>query len=189
MFYSLKGIVERISVDFVVLNVSGISYKVIIPTSDITKYEIGVEKLIFTHFYINSNYETFLFGFVEETTIEIFKLLISVSGVGPKTAIGILSFLTKEDLISAIRNSDAKLFEKVKGLGKKTSLKIIVELSSKFGKLEDVDLGILNTSDIELVDSLVSMGFDKKKVGDVLSSLDKNLSEDNKIKAIIKQLK
>ena len=188
MFYSIKGIIEKISIDYVIVSCGGISYKVLIPTSDIEKYEVGKEQLIFTHFYINSNYETFLFGFAAESTIELFKLLISVSGVGPKTAISILSFLTKEDLITAIKNSDAKAFEKVKGLGKKTSLKIIVDLSSKFGRLEEVDLGILNSLDVEIVDSLTSMGFDKRKVSEALSLIDKNLSEDAKIKEIIKKL-
>lgn len=189
MFYSLNGIITKIYIDFAVVNVSGVGYKIYLSTGDLLKLEINKEFLIFTHFYINSNYETFIFGFLDENSIELFKLLISVSGIGPKTALNVLSFLTREEIINGVKNSDANIFLKVKGLGKKSSLKIIVELSNKFGNIDDISLPNFSNKDLEIVESLAGVGYDKRKIEEIILSLDPNLSEDQKVKQIINKLK
>lgn len=189
MFYSLSGIITKIYIDFVVVNVSGVGYKVYLSTGDLLKLELNKEFLIYTHFYINSNYETHLFGFLDENSMELFKLLISVSGVGSKTALNVLSFLTREEIINGVKNSDANTFLKVKGLGKKSSLKIIVELSNKFGDINNVNLPNFSNKDLEIVESLASVGYDKRKIEEIILSLDSALSEDQKVKQIINKLK
>lgn len=189
MIYSLFGEVKKISVDYLVLNVVGVGYKVFMPTNDLTQINLNDVKNIFTYFYINSNYETYLFGFLEESNLELFKLLVSVSGVGPKTGLNVLSVLSKEEIINGIKNSDSNLFTKVKGLGKKTGLKIIVELSNKFGSLDNINLPSFNSGDIEIVESLAAMGYEKSKIERVLSSIEHSLSEDAKVKKILAELK
>ena len=189
MFYSLSGIITKIYIDYAVINVNGVSYKVYLSTGDLLKLELDKEFLIYTHFYINSNYETHLFGFLDENSIELFRLLISVSGVGPRTALNVLSFLTRDEIITGVKNSDANIFLKVRGLGKKSSLKIIVELSNKFGNINDINLPNFSNKDLEIVESLASVGYDKRKIEQIILSLDTTLSEDQKVKQIINKLK
>lgn len=115
-----------------------------------------------------------LYGFTTLNDKELFKLLISVSGVGPATALAILN-KGSQQIIAAIQNADVSFFTSVKRVGKKAGQKIIIELKSKLGGIKDLDLTPLNQAQSDMFDALISMGFAESQVTEAIKSL--NLEE------------
>ena len=117
-----------------------------------------------------------LFGFDNWEEVDLFKMLISVSGVGPKTAAGIIGGTESLAIIKAIGNADVSFFEKIKGIGKKTAQRIIIDLKSKIGGLGELDLSRDEKQiDDDLVLSLKHLGFDRKEIDRVTGKLPKEL--------------
>jgi len=123
-----------------------------------------------------------LFGFENKNEKDFFKLLLTVPGVGPKTAYNIISLSNVDEIIDATRKNDLNYFTKIPGLGKKTGLKIILELSQKLKtefKFQDT---VLSEDDKTVVDALVSLGYKVQEAKTLISGLPKNLSVEQRIK-------
>ena len=120
-----------------------------------------------------SENEIALYGFENWDDVNLFKMLISVSGVGPKTGAQILAGTKSDLIIKAIGDADVDFFQKIKGIGKKTAQRIIIDLKSKIGGLGELDLTKDDEKDFEndLVLSLKQLGFDKKEIEKVTSKL------------------
>ena len=136
MFEYIKGTVEYVYENGIVIDNNGIGYDIKVPTSVTTMYsQIGETAKIYTYLYVREDIVA-LYGFESKECQEMFKLLITVSGIGPKAAISILSVLSLADLKFAILSDDSKSIAKAQGVGAKTASKLVLELKDKV-KLED----------------------------------------------------
>lgn len=129
MIASVRGRVIARGADHVVVETSGVGYKVFVP-----RHPSGDEVLLHTHQVVREDGQ-FLFGFDTREELALFELLISVSGVGPKAAIAILSVARPVDVAAAIAAGDAAALAKAPGVGKKTAERLIVDLRSKVGRV------------------------------------------------------
>jgi len=175
MIASLCGRVKNILENQIILEVSGVGYLVNIGNKLITKLDDGQEIDLYTYQSVSEN-DISLFGFESFEEVKLFKMLISVSGVGPKTGAQILSKTESDLVIKAISNADVKFFEKIKGLGKKTAQRIIIDLKSKVGGIKDLDL---NQEEIDKEDdlylSLKQLGFERREIEKIMSKLPKEI--------------
>lgn len=131
----LKGELTEIKESYVVIEVGNIGYEVALPSSAILELPgKGSTVKLYTYLHVRED-AIGLFGFLTKDDLEMFKLLITVNGIGPRGALGILSFITADDIRFAVLAEDAKTIAKAPGIGNKTASKLILELKDKF-KLE-----------------------------------------------------
>ena len=136
----LRGTIDCICEDRVLIDVNGVGYNVYMSASSIgSRIFLGDEVKLYTHMSVREDSMT-LFGFLSAEELGFFKMLIGVNGVGPKFALGLLSTFTTADLKVAILSMDAKTIAKAPGIGMKSAQKIILELKDKIS-LEDIALG------------------------------------------------
>ena len=134
MIRFIHGILREVKEDMLVIEAGGLGYGVRIPASVFDKApKTGEEILLHTYFSVREDSQE-LFGFWEERDRDFFIKLLSVSGIGPKTALGILSCMSREELILAIISNDSKKIQQAPGLGKKSAERLIVELRDKVPK-------------------------------------------------------
>ena len=186
MIYYLCGKLTKKEIQYVVIDIHGIGYKVVIAFSDFEKISnVGSQIKLFIHHHLRENEET-LWGFLEEKSLAMFELLISISGVGPKAAITILSRAQAEKIENAILQSDAALFSSIPGIGAKTANRIIVDLKGKVSPDELAKMSDQNPQNIEIIDALQSLGYQKKDATIAVQNIPKNLqSSEEKIKAAL----
>lgn len=176
MISSLKGKIEKISGGNLEIEIGGVGYLVFAPSlvKNLTD-KIGQEVKIYTFMSVSEN-DISLFGFENWDEVNIFKMLISVSGVGPKTGAQILADTKSDLIIKAIGDANVDFFQKIKGIGKKTAQRIIIDLKSKIGGLGELDLASdTEKNQDELWMSLKQLGFDKKEIEKVTKKLPNNL--------------
>lgn len=138
MIAYLNGILAVKDIARVVVECGGVGYEAAIPLSTFDRLPAAGERVkLFTHHEVREDAQL-LFGFATERERDIFELIITVSGVGPKIALGILSGLTVADLQVAISSGDAKRLSAVKGVGKKTAERLVVELRDKINPIEAI---------------------------------------------------
>ncbi len=151
MIYSLTGKVLRLDDNTVVVDTGGMAFEV--TCSSFTAYELGSKneiQTILTYLQVRED-AMCLFGFASSKEKTIFNDLIQVSGVGPKMAITILSGLPIDDLVRAITSSDVKVLSSIKGLGKKTAERVVLELNTKFGGTDALESLISNDANLSQV--------------------------------------
>ena len=159
MIRFIHGILREVKEDMLVIEAGGLGYGVRIPASVFDKApKTGEEILLHTYFSVREDSQE-LFGFWEERDRDFFIKLLSVSGIGPKTALGILSCMSREELILAIISNDSKKIQKAPGLGKKSAERLIVELRDKVPKEEAVVTTTASVAVEEAVEALVSLGY------------------------------
>lgn len=137
MFYSIKGTLALCEPGFAVIDCGGVGYQLTVSTTtyDAVADKIGEEVLLFTHLQVREDaFE--LYGFETRAELSAFRLLISVSGVGPKAATSILSLFTPDRFAYAVATEDAKALSKANGIGAKTAARIVLELKDKISKNE-----------------------------------------------------
>jgi Holliday junction DNA helicase RuvA len=132
MIEFVKGTVEYRESDYVAINVNGLGYQVFVPNP--FRFEEGEEVYLSTHFVVREDAQL-LYGFPTRSERDLFRLLLEVSGVGPKAALAMLSGMTPKQLISAIQLEDLKTLTKLPGVGKKTAQRLILDLKDKLKKL------------------------------------------------------
>jgi len=155
----LKGKVELLKRPFVIIDVNGVGYKVLVPETIYAKLSLGEVLKIFTYTYVRED-ALDLFGFLEAEDLGLFESLLTVSGIGPKTALNIFSFGERKDIIEAIIKGDVTFFTSVPRLGTKNAQKIIIELKNKMGAGSDIDLsGKDLLENAEVVQALKNFGF------------------------------
>ena len=191
MIGHLKGKIISKSPPEVLLEVQGIGYEVLCPMSTIYELDnLSDDVLLFTHLSIKEDAHT-LFGFITKDEKNVFRELIRVNGVGPKVALAILSNLSVHSLVECISTEDADLLAKTPGIGKKTALKLIVELKDRLSKLNLVG-SIANSSEIkqnsnpnskQAIEALQSLGFKAKEANRMVSKIeDQKLSTEQLIR-------
>jgi len=176
MISSLKGNISRIFGNYIEVDVSGVGYMVYVGNNFLKKHNEGEELKINTYMAVSEN-DMNLYGFDSFEELDLFKMLITVSGVGPKTAAQILGQTNSLEVIKAIGEANVDFFKKIKGIGLKTAQRIIVDLKSKIGGLGELNLkDEINESD-DLVMSLQQLGFEKKEIEDVTKKMPVDLIE------------
>jgi len=173
--------------NYVILDVNGVGYKVFVLDRLINKIETGQELEVFIY---NQVAETALdlYGFFSQEELGFFEILLSISGVGPKSALNILQKAKVEDLRAAANSGNADILSKVSGIGPKTAQKIVAGLQNKIGGLSITGDGrIENDSISEALEALIGLGYSASQARDALSHVK---SEDigDKIKDALKIL-
>ena len=193
MISFLKGNKVEIDVSKVVIDVNGVGYKVNISLRTFSKIKDLKNLHIHTHLHVKEDAHT-LYGFYNKRERNTFLSLISISGVGPSTAIVILSSLSADELKLAILNSDVNKIKSVKGIGLKTAERIILELKDKINidEIEDIKLSnnIGNTIRDEALSALSSLGISKNVVEHHIDSIleaNKDINLEDLIKEILKR--
>jgi Holliday junction DNA helicase RuvA len=184
--YLIGNVVEIDEKSITVLSNAGIGYEVFVNLNDLVK--IQKSQNITLHIYSHIREDCFnLFGFINIKDKKFFEKLISVSGVGTKTALSILSITNTDNIIKAIESKNIELFPKVPGLGKKTMEKIILELNGKFANYISTDTQISNNlKDARL--ALEALGYNNKDIYNCTSEIQADLDMNTIIKNALKIL-
>lgn len=171
----------------VVVDCNGVGYLLHISLNTFSALPNDENVVLYTHLSIREDAHT-LFGFINKTEREVFKLLISVSGVGPSIARTMCSSMTSEEIQNAIASENVRVIQSVKGIGAKTAQRVIVDLKDKILKTFDIDEVSLNTSNTnkdEALSALEVLGFARKQSEKVVSSILKE-NPDASVERLIK---
>lgn len=186
MISTVRGTITGQSAGGVVVDVGGVGLSVLVPTRTLRVLRIGEDTQLFTAFVVRED-DMSLYGFAVEEDRQVFDLLRSVNGVGPKSALGVLSEMTAGDIAHAITREDDKAFTAVSGIGPKTGKLIVVSLGGKIAHLAGAEKSSPDTGDKSLghaarhdiVTALMGLGWSEKVAGqavdEVVSSIDGDL--------------
>lgn len=170
-----------------ILQVNGVGYGVHVATKHLSSWSEGEEITLWIHTNVAET-TLELFGFPNKDEKRLFLLLLQVSGVGPKTALQLCA-LGGEQISTAVREGEVRFFSQVPRVGKKLAQKIIIELASKLGSLEELQLGTLDADHATLLEAMLSLGYDEHVVYDVVSKTDmSNISVEQALKQTIQIL-
>lgn len=187
MIAYLTGLVFDKNNKSIILLVNQVGYEVFLNTKDLDGIIVGQEAKLFTHTHVKEDILC-LYGFLDKEQLEFFQQLISVSGVGPKSASNILSLAPLNDLKRAITSGDPSLLQQVAGIGKKTAERLVLELKEKIisNLSEEPRFGLVG--DQQLISALLSLGYKEKEIREAVqaSVLEGDLG--NKVKTILKFL-
>lgn len=203
MFYYLKGALVHLENGLAVLDVGGVGYKLTVSgtTYDAMPANRSVSApptvCLYTHMAVRED-DVELFGFATQEELASFKLLISVSGIGPKAAMSILTLLSPEKFALAVCTEDKKTIARANGIGPKTAARVILELKDKLMKETDLSSPVAPSASpmagasrgklSEAVDALVVLGYSRAEASAVLSGLDASLELEELIRAALKKL-
>jgi Holliday junction DNA helicase RuvA len=170
MISTLSGTIRSLSQDKLVIEVGGVGLSVLINPPTSMGLTLGAQTTLYTSLVVREDSLT-LFGFLSEEIRNLFELVQTVSGVGPKVALSIMGALTPEDLARAISQEDTSAIERVPGIGKKGAQRMILELK---GKLSDLSSGATYKGHLppwreQLLSALVSLGFSPKESDSAIS--------------------
>ena len=192
MIEFLSGKIVRKKPEYLIIDVNGIGYKLNISINSYDQINLNKNIKILTYFSVSENNQE-LYGFINNEERELFLLLISVSGIGPKTAINMLSAVTPNDFKNRLIAGEVKMLTSLPGIGPKTARRIIVELKDKFVDVSKNELPIeTNSQNSDAFYALKSLGFHPKVINEAINkvvSLNKKISTEELIKQSLKILK
>ncbi len=194
----LKGKIFKIGEQSLLLDVCGVGYEVFMPSLELSALKENEDLIVYTYHHQKEDMVA-LFGFRKEKTKRLFELLTSVSGLGPKTTLGILSHINEEDLISAIVSGDTCTLVKIPGIGNKTAGRVVLELQDKLeniygsvGGTKDESFGLSDKGIVADAESaLTFLGYGKKEISEVIRKLvkkNKDYTLDGLIRDALKEL-
>ena len=191
MISSLHGKIESLGSDQAIINVGGIGFQVYMPTTTLTTLGIpGDDVNVFTHLHLRED-NVALYGFISTEELWLFETLISVSGLGPRLALSMLSSLNTEQITTAIATSSIEMLEMIPGIGKKVANRIILELKDKIGAgwiaTPTTELARENT---DVLAALTSLGYSAAEATKAITNLpiDTNLDLEEKIRIALQYL-
>lgn len=188
MIGMLTGTVALKTTTYLLLNLHGVGYKVLVPIPVLSRLVLNEEATLYTHTHVREDLLE-LYGFSSLEDLRLFEYLIGVSGVGCKSALGIFSNGNRGEIVNAVITGDVSFFTSVPRLGKKNAQKIIIELKNKLGGVDDLDLSSESAEDSEAISALVTFGFTPREADSALRSLNgeaKTIEE--KVKLALKYL-
>ncbi|AJQ27837.1 Holliday junction branch migration protein RuvA [Pelosinus fermentans] len=178
----VRGTVSHLAVDHCFIDVQGIGYRVFIAQSTRQKITIAAVVSLFTYMYVRED-ALMLYGFYTQDEYDLFLQLTSISGIGPKVAMGILSAIDPQQFRLAISQKNIGILTKLPGVGKKTAERVILELKDKIGLITENDLnedyisGVsVSTGDVieEVLQALLALGYNQNEIMPVLKKIEKN---------------
>ncbi|MFC4268278.1 MULTISPECIES: Holliday junction branch migration protein RuvA [Polaribacter] len=193
MITQIRGRLVEKNPTEVVVDCNGVGYLLHISLNTFSALPNDENVVLYTHLSIREDAHT-LFGFINKTEREVFKLLISVSGVGPSIARTMCSSMTSEEIQNAIASENVRVIQSVKGIGAKTAQRVIVDLKDKILKTFDIDEVSLNTSNTnkdEALSALEVLGYHRKQSEKIVNTILKeqpDASVENIIKSALKNL-
>jgi len=194
MIAYLTGEISHLFADFCFINVGGIGYRVFVPLSTRQQLSIGLNVTLFTSLQVRED-AMLLYGFSTQGEYELFIYLTSISGVGPKVALSVLSVMRPDVFCLAISQNDIMALTKIPGIGKKTAERIILELKDKIGagdsllSVSQADLKIVGNDQLsEAVAALTALGYSRSESMSVLKDIDTNsLTVEQLLKMALKE--
>ncbi len=197
MIYNVKGVLSYADPAFAVVECGGVGFKCFVSVTTLRQLpSVGKEVNLFTHMAVRED-AIDLYGFYELSELEAFKLLITVSGVGPKAAMAILSALPPDRLSIAVSSGDVRSIQQANGVGKKTAERVVLELKDKMAGIgssgvasvvEGIQSVASSSNASEAVEVLISLGYERSDAATAVGALDKSLSVDEMIRLALKQL-
>ncbi len=185
MIATLKGKVTYKDTKYIIVDVSGVGYKVFLTSDTIHTLKDGAEKTFWTYMAIREDAMD-IYGFLEKREKDFFELLISVSGIGPKGAQNILSLASVDTLINSIKSGSVAHLVKISGIGKKTAEKIVIELRDKLGAVDGDSIEV--SGDIDVIEALKALGYSPEQAREVLRKIPKDIGTGARVKMALKEL-
>ena len=177
MISYLKGLVIQKTDKFIVLDVNNVGYQIYLNAQTLDKTTRNAELSFFIHTHVRED-ALELYGFISWDELEFFSQLIQISGVGPRTALAVLSLAPLDDIKKAVVHGDPEILQKVAGIGKKTAERIIVELKEKIAFTLPVDSkGFTNVGDTDVIDALMSLGYKEREIRQILPKLPEGVTD------------
>jgi Holliday junction DNA helicase RuvA len=191
MIGTITGTVSEIGVRCAIVDVGGIGYKVFVTDDTIHLLKLSKTAMFWTYLAVREN-ALDLYGFLSKKEKDFFELLIGVSGIGPKSALNILSLVSAEALASSIQTGSVAHLVKVSGIGKKTAEKIVLELKDKLGGFGSDENGFTAagmSSDMDAILALQALGYEADDAREALKKVSRDISDiGDKVKAALKVL-
>lgn len=195
MISYIKGVLADMAQDSIVLDVSGIGWQIFVPGQVLDHLPaIGETVKIHTYLQVREDAMT-LYGFLTKDDLQVFQLLLGVSGIGPKGALAVLSVMTADDLRFAILSDDAKTIAKTPGVGPKTAKRLILELKDKISFEEAFEQQQAHAQEIpaaaakdiqnEAVMALTALGYSSSEAFKAIASIE--ITEDSQVEEVLKQ--
>ncbi|MBH75153.1 MAG: Holliday junction branch migration protein RuvA [Dehalococcoidia bacterium] len=190
MIFSIRGILGYYELGFVIVDINGISLHVFVPNSMMSKLpSVGEEVFLYTHFIVRQE-ELSLYGFMNAQDKAIFSLLLSVNGVGPKSALGLLSIFDSVSIAEAVVAGDIDTISKAPGLGKKTASRVVLELQSKLSGSSGFEvLSGSTTEKNEIVGALLALGYSSMEIRQAIDDdLDSDAPLEEQLRIVLQRL-
>lgn len=177
MIGALKGTVGQLEAEYCIIDTAGgVGYRVFMPVAHLAQLVLGKEIRIHVHTTVRED-AILLYGFLTREYYDLFEILLTVSGVGPKMALGILSAVKPDAFYSAVSNKDLKMLVKLPGVGKKTAERMLLELKDKISSAEneevmpETELPGGNGAVDEAIEALLSLGYSNSEIMPVLKEI------------------
>jgi Holliday junction DNA helicase RuvA len=188
MIGRLTGVIAEKSPPQVLIDVQGVGYEVDVPMSTFFNLPgLGERTSLHTHLSIREDAHV-LFGFLTAEERNTFRLLIKISGVGPKMALSLLSGLSVGELAQAVSKQESGRLVKVPGIGKKTAERLLLELKGKLGPDLSAPVAVANDAQADILQALIALGYSEKEAGAALKALPPDVGVSEGIKLAMKKL-
>ncbi len=191
MIARLRGQLVAKGADDVIVDMAGIGWRVLVPRNLLEHLKVGDEVTLVTHLVVKEN-ELSLVGFGSPDELRVFEMLLRVSGIGPRTALNIMSFLSLEALRQAIANGDVANLARIPGIGRKTAERLVVDLRDKIGGVgvtERVPFVGLTAAEAEVMAALTTLGYSVAEAEQAVRALpDERLTVEERLRAALRYL-
>jgi len=187
----LRGKILNKGQGYIIVEVNNIGYQVFVNPIMFADFDVGQAVEIYTHQYVRED-ALDLYGFKSLEELEMFELLLSISGIGPKSALGVLSVASVADIKESISRGDSSLLTKVSGIGRKTAERVVLELREKISETTDnrqQAIGQGGSARGDEIDALMALGYSMQQARDALRGVDAEIKDSGeRIKAALKRL-
>jgi Holliday junction DNA helicase RuvA len=192
MIAYLNGKIIYKSLNYLIININNVGYKVFASENFLNEIKEGDDREVYISHQVRED-SSDLYGFKSIDDLELFEMFLSVSGVGPKSALGVLNIASSSDVKESIIRGDANLLTKVAGIGKKTAERLVLELKNKVIKLGGTSSTDINTSfsyGEDEIDALISLGYSINEAREALNKVNPSISDSGKrVKEALKNIK
>lgn len=187
MIGTISGKIRHKETNSLIVDVNGVGYKVFVPLETTLDASAGQAISLWTYLAVKEN-ALDLYGFKDKENLDLFELLIGISGIGPKTALGILNVATPEMLRQAVAEEETSYLTRVSGIGKKNAEKIVLELRDKL-VTTSADKGMNMRAEGDALEALVSLGYSERDARDALKKISKEIENTSeRVKQALKLL-
>lgn len=180
MISFLRGKILNKGQGFVIIEVNNIGYQIFVNPTQYAELDINQSIECYTHQHVRED-SLDLYGFKSMEELELFEMLLSISGIGPKSALGVLAIASVDDVKDSISRGDSALLTKVSGIGRKTAERVVLELREKIGKLSGANKMPSGTSSISAsgdeIDALMALGYSLQQARDALKQVDSSIKD------------
>jgi len=186
MIAQLKGTVATVKERSLVVDVGGVGYEVFVTRDLAARHRVGAELRLYTHLVVREDAHE-LYGFVKDGELQFFKLLLTVSGVGPKSALNILDVVSPDDIRRAVTAQDAATLHRLHGLGKKTAERLVTELKDKLEALTTAPAA--GSDDSTLLEAITGLGYSVTEAREAVKAVQsQGGSLEDKVRAALRSL-